>query len=669
MATLKACNATVVVDSRTGSVSSIVLGRGKAPMTPARPAAFLAVEDLRDGRRYHPLAETFVIRRWKTSRAGGRRSVSFVQQYAGAPLRIAQTFTETPEGVRWDASLRLAAGEADNRSVRVAWALPAPLGWAVWAPQDTTVGRNDGVTPQRYVYGHTSFRPYGTAIPLVATWSDKAGLVAFSPPDVQKPYVSFDLLTEDLPTWVRGIAPAADDQPHLRITYHLVGLRPGKALNLAVCLAGVRPDWRCALGHYVKAYPHLFEPVPATRAVEGMYAITTPTRLAAGGMKRLTTPGTTFAEVHGHFPEYSVFVEPDAIAETEKTWRCKPHPSKPLSVADNRKWIDKLNDAGIAPFMYWYNVHALPETIRRRWPGSTMRDERGRALLKWHTEPSVWGAPDSPFGKHLIRQMDLMLEAYPKMAGLFVDNFAVEMLDFAHDDGVTMVHDKCVYDLNRNHQTIGPICFKRAHAAGKIIMVNKISTIESLAGADMVLAETRGVASVRKHALACVYRPLFPLKMELPEGEHGAERGIQHLLLNGCFPDDALYYADPAAMTAYRPLTDAMIGKRWVLDFDPLTVPAGFDGQVFRIDKAAAHGGTAVVVLADLARSYTEGRFTRRLTVTIRLPEAKRYRRATFLPVERSGRKPRACKMRRTKNALTIHLPPVGAAGIVRLHP
>ena len=40
----------------------------------------------------------------------------------------------------------------------------------------------------------------------------------------------------------------------------------------------------------------------------------------------------------------------------------------------------------------------------------------------------------------------------------------------------------------------------------------------------------------------------------------------------------------------------------------------------------------AVVVLVDLARSYTEGRFTRRLSITVRLPEAKRYRRATFLP-------------------------------------
>ena len=395
----------------------------------------------------------------------------------------------------------------------------------------------------------------------------------------------------------------------------------------------------------------------------------------------------TFLEVHGHFPEYGVYMEPEALANPKLTWRCKPHPSVPLSLAGNRRCIEELWAAGIAPFMYWYNCHALPDTINRRWPGSTMRDEKRRPLLKWYTEPSVWGPPESPFGRHMIRQMELMLAAYPKMAGLFVDNYAIEMYDFSHDDGVTTVHDKCVYDLNRNHQLLGPPCFEMAHAAGKVIMVNKISTVESLRGADMVLAETRGVAAIRKHALACVFRPLFPLAMELPEGPHGAERGCQHLLLNGCFPDDALYRADPAAMAAYRPLTDAMIGKRYVLDEpDPLTVqalpgggpgvsgtpPAGLQGEIYRIDRAAPRAGSVVVALVDLNKSYTAPDMTRGLKVTIRLPEAAKLKKATWLAVENcAGKKmppkPAACRLRRRGREITISLPPVGAAGILRL--
>ncbi len=677
MATLESAGVAIVVDRRSGSVSTLRLGRGREQMTDRTPAAFLEVADLRTGKTYCPLRAESTLSSWRAAHQG----VRFLQRYQGAPFTVAQSFRATPAGIRWECSLKLLKGQKQNRSLRVTWVLPAPIGWRFWAPQDTQVLVNDGVTPRRYLYGHTSFRPYGTMIPLVGTWSERAGLAAFSPPDVQKPFISFDLHTQESPM-VRGPDPGPQDLPQLRIAYHLVGLRPGRELVLAVCLAGVQPDWRCVLGHYVESYPELFEPIPATRKVEGMYSITTPTRLAQGQLARMKRAGVTFAEVHGHFPEYSVYVTREALKRPQLTWRCRPHPGKQLCLADNRQWIRKLNKAGIAPFMYWYNCHANPRTIRKLWPRELMRDERGRVLIKYHTEPALHGTPDSPYGRHLIEQMELMIQAYPEAPGFFVDNYAVEMLDFDHDDGVTMVHDRPAYDLNQNHIVLGPVCFEKAHRAGKIIMVNKISTIESLRGADMVLAETRGVASLRKHALACVFRPLFPLGMELPPGPHGPERGMQHLLLLGCTPDDKLYRDGPAAMRAYRPLTDAMIGKRWVLERDPLGIswppagrrapadlPEGLAGQIFRIDRCAPRGGSVVVALVDLNRSYRERRFSKGISVTVRLREAGKLRKADWLSAERSSHRPVPCKIARKGRAVTVALPPVGAAGILRLSP
>ena len=619
MVKLEAADAFVTVDSRSACVVWLRVGKPKQTMARGRPAALLEVADLRAGRTYHPMRAKFDLTGWKSAGAAGKKRLSFTQQYEGAPFRIVQTFRATPAGVRWEASLKLLPGQEQCRSLRVTWVLPAPTGWSFWAPQDTRVRRNDGMTPQRYVYGHMSFRPYGTMIPLVATWGRRAGLAAFSPPDVQKPYISFDLHTQSAPAPVRGIAMGHDDLPQLRVTHHMVGLRPGKELKLAICLAGIKGDWRSALGSYVRAYPELFEPVPATRKVEGMYGITNPTRAVRGHLEKMKTAGVTFAEVHGHFPEYSIYMTREALANPKLTWRCKPHPGDKLSLAGNRECIRKLNAAGIASFMYWYNCHAMPATIRKLWPDDLMRDERNRPMLKWHTEPAMHASPQTPYGKHLMEQMDLMIKAYPKAAGFFVDNYAIEMIDFAHDDGVTMVHNRPAYDMNRNHQTIGPPCFVKAHKAGKIIMVNKISTIESLRGADMVLAETRGVTSIRKHALACVFRPLFPLGMALPPGPHGPERGFQHLLLNGCFGDEHLYHKDPKTADAYRPLTDAMIGKRWVLEFDPLEIavkgrrggpPEGVEAQIFRIDKAAPRGGSVVVVVVNLNGSWKGDEFT-----------------------------------------------------------
>ncbi|HET6427395.1 MAG TPA: hypothetical protein VFJ30_03220 [Phycisphaerae bacterium] len=667
MATLEAGGVKVAVDARAGVVRSIRAGKPAVQIPGPAPAGMLEVADLRAGRTYTPLADAFTVSGRKESKARGRQSFSFTQQYEGAPFSIVHTIRQTKAGIRWEASLRLDPGEQENRSLRVTWVFPAPTGWRFWAPQDTTPLVHDGVTPRRYVYGHTSFRPYGTMIPLCGLWNDRAALAVWSPPDIQKPNMSFELDTLSSGGAVTGIDRGFDDASHLKVVYHHVGLRPGKVLKLAVCLAGAEPGWRCVLGRYVQSYPELFEPAPATRKVEGMYGISTPTRLPTGHFERMKKAGVTFMEMHGHFPEYSVFIRPEALKDKSVTWRCKPHPGKMLTLADNRHWIRQLNKAGIAPFMYWYNVHANRRTISRLWPDDLMRDEQGRIMLKWKQEPSIRAAADSPFGRHLIEQIKLLLKAYPEMAGLFVDNYAVERYDFAHDDGVTMIHNRPAWDMNRNHQTVGPPCFEIAHKAGKIIMVNKISTIESLRGADMVLAETRGVESVRKHAMACVFRALFPLKMELPEGPHGAERGIQHLLLNGCFPDEALYWEAPATMAAYRPLTDAMIGKRWVLEPDPLDVPAGLDGQIFRIDRAAPGGGTVVVALVDFQRSWQDGRRTEGLKVTVRLSDAARYKRASWLGVERSAGRAAACKLTRRGKALTVGLPAVGAAGILRL--
>lgn len=657
---------TASIDPQTACVQQLLTG--EVDLSPAvRPAGLVVVDDLRDNRRYDPLRERFRVGGLKKF-GGAAKGIAFTQHFEQAPFEIAHEIRQTSRGLRWDVRLKLHRGQAANHSLRVTWLLPAPGGWKFWAPQDINPRVNDGLTPVRYAYGHTAFRVYGTMIPLAGIWGDDAGLVAWSPPEIQKPFMTFDLAAQDTPSWVRGIESRFQDVMHFGVSYHHVGLRPGKELHLAVELAGCEPDWRCALGHYAASYPELFEPIPKTRKVEGMYGITGVKGLRDGKLEDFKAAGVTFMELHGHFPQYSVFIEPEAFTNPDLKWTCKPHPDhKDLSLAENREWIRRIQQAGIACFPYYYNCHALPETIAKRWPGSTMLDEAGKPLLKWYTEPSVWGAPESPYGKHMREQIDLMLRAYPEADGFFFDNFTIEKYDFAHDDGVTMVHDRPAYDLNRNHQQLGPPAFDKIHAAGKIVMINKISTIESCRGADMVLSETHAANAIIRHGLACLFKPLFPLGMPLPEGPDRIERGMQHLLVWGAFPDESLYREDPAAGDAYRPLTDCVIGKRWVLQRDPIDPLPDHEAQVFRIDKAAPHGGDVIVPVIDYKRSYKQKDepMTKGLSITLRLTEAARLKKATWLPVEKP--KPVACRMQRTGREITVKLPPVGAAGVLRL--
>ncbi len=675
-AELSAAGAVLTVRRTDGAVTSIRVGPGREEMARPHPTggetpfACLEVVDLRTGRAHSPLWSPGKVGQWSLADSGGRKVLSFLQQYDGAPFGIRHRLAETPAGVRWSAFVRLAAGERANRSVQVNWLLPLPFGWRFWGPNDTASHRTDGVTPYRYVYAHTDPSAYGTIIPLVGAWGRSGAAAVFSPPDVQKTQIIFDVHTQNVSDPAKGVLRRRQDLQMLRVAHHMVGLRPGRELTLAVCIAGVRPDWRAVLGHYVNSYGELFEPIPAARKYEGMYGISNATRLKRpGAIATLAGRGVTCLEVHGHFPEYGVYVTAEALADPTLTWRCRPHRGATLSLADNRRLIEQALAAGVGPFLYFYNVHANTETARRRFPEDQMVREDGRPAIQYHGEPALRAVPSGGFGRHLIEQMELMLKAYPRAPGFFVDNFSIQWLSFAHDDGVSMVHHRPAYDMNRNHQVIGPACFEKAHRAGKVIMVNKLATIESARGVDMVLIENMPLSFLKMHGFACVYRSFFPLRWEFPRRRHALERCLQYLLLYGGTPAATLYPRGPHTLRAYRPLTDAMIGKRWVFDPDPLTVPDGYEGQVFRIDPAAPHGGSVVVSLVDLEASWVDEDLTEGLTVTVRLPEGPRLTRAAWLAPDLTPRQPRPCKLRRTGAALTVELPPVGAAGVLRLSP
>ncbi len=678
--TLSAAGAEVTLERATGRVTSVtVAGEDMTRRHPAgseRPFAFVEVEDLRDGRIYNPFTAGSTISGWKVGQDTGGRTLSFTQRYEGAPFAIAHALRQTPAGVRWEAACRLHPGQKLHRSVVVSWMLPAPYNWQFWWPSDTVSHRTDGVTPYRCVYAHTDHRPYGTIVPVVGLWGRRGGAAVFSPPDVRKCQIIFDVQTQRISDPGKGILRNPEDLQMLRVAHHTVGLRApatgaggaGKELRLAICLAGVRPDWRAVMGHYVKSYPELFEPIPAARKYEGMYGINNATRLKGGNFDSLKSLRVRSLEVHGHFPEYGVYITPEALKDPNLKWRCSPHRGAELSLADNRRLVDGLLKAGVPPFMYFYNVHANAQTIRRLFAADLMLGETGKPNIQYHGEPALRAQPDSPFGRHLIEQMDLMLKAYPKAPGFFVDNFAIEWISFAHDDGVTMAHHRPAYTMNRNHQDVGPICFAKAHQAGKVIMSNKLATIESARGVDMVLVEGMSLDGLKLHAFACVYRALFPLAWSGPRSPDRLERCMQHLLVWGGTPAATLVRRRRRdTIDAYRPLTDAMIGKRWVFDADPLALPTGFSGQIFRIDKHAARAGDVVVSLVNLESSWRDEKFTEDLSVTIDLPEAAQLRKATWLGVEKSREKPQPVEIEHLGKKLLLRLPPVGAAGILRL--
>ncbi|KKL04276.1 hypothetical protein LCGC14_2617690, partial [marine sediment metagenome] len=453
----------------------------------------------------------------------------------------------------------------------------------------------------------------------------------------------------------RGVRIGPDYVQMLKVTYEMIGLRPGRELRLAIGIAGTGPDWRCAMGHYVKTYPELFEPVPAARRYEGLYGIGSLARMTDETVETLKAEGVSVYELHGSFWQYGWWTRKDFIAQPDTAeFLCRSHPTEKMTVAGNRKWIRKLTQAGVAPIMYFYNVHAHRDTIEKHFKDDLFRDERDRPMSQYRSnEFTLRGVPESGYGKHVLEQADLMLKAYPEAPGFFLDNYSIHMVSFAHDDGVTMVRNRPVYDLNRNHQVLGPACMEKFHRAGKINMINKCMTIESARGADMVLAETRGLGYYKQLALVCSFRALLPLGWRPGGGHDTLERAMQHILVLGGLPDRTLRAWDQSAsgnaqtFDRYRRLTDALIGKRWVFEPHPLTVPPPLEGQIFRIDKHAPRAGDVVVTLVDPSKSWKDRKLRESVTVTIAISDSAELRKATWLGVETPTGKPLPCKISR----------------------
>ena len=241
--TLVAAGAAVTVDPASGKVTSIRLRdveemATEHPAGSEKPFGYLEVIDLRDHRRYNPVLGKPSIVKLIASGEADEGAACFEQQYDGAPFAVRQTLRETPAGVRWEATLRLLEGQEQNRSVRVHWVLPLPYGWHFRGPNSATASQTNGGTPYRVVYGHTDPGTWATVIPLVGVWGEKAGAAVFSPPDVRKCQISFDVLTQDCLDAGRGVVRQTQDLQSLRIAHHMVGLRPGRELRLAICIAG-----------------------------------------------------------------------------------------------------------------------------------------------------------------------------------------------------------------------------------------------------------------------------------------------------------------------------------------------------------------------------------------------------------------------------------------------
>src|SRR5689334_21872550 len=108
-----------------------------------------------------------------------------------------------------------------------------------------------------------------------------------------------------------------------------------------------------------------------------------------------------------------------------------------------RECVAGLADNGMYPLWYFNYTDGFRPAVEERWKDSICRNEDGPY------QPSGWllchnmnSDPKYSFGKFQIESAKKILAEHPKLSGFFLDCFRHFEVDFAHDDGITVVNNR-----------------------------------------------------------------------------------------------------------------------------------------------------------------------------------------------------------------------------------
>jgi len=669
---------------KTGQITHLVdLPTGLAFVDASTGPAGIEIFDERDRKWYTDLHTSSDLLNVIVS----DREAHFVKAFRDAPFLLRCTWRVGRDGIRMfvEAFLKNAAL---HRSVRVSMVLPALQGMLTWVPSYPAPA-NALQNPTQYCYLADEPGKARTGIPMLTLYiPDAAGLTLVMPFETPKVQLNMGVEPRDptsryVPERVPKINAGAEvdtitppqkhelgERPVLRFTEKHVGIRPGRTLPFGIWLFSHEPDCRGALGRVVETYREYFEPHPAFRSIFGPRQTVKPDTVADQHIRFLKEHRVTHCWFHGHFEYHGEFLTDEALRDAHYRWACEPYPDmyNNLSVEKIRGAICRLKAAGIGTFLYGFNMHCDPAIIEKRnLYDDVALNADGQVARAYHQQPVMFFAPDSPFGTQLLNQMDRLVQTYPEIIGVGLDNWNYAGIDFGHDDGITMVNNRAAASINFSQQHMIPAISRKMHGSGRFVMTNKGRTIESMKGVDAVGTESRGAETYAIFAYMNLLRCVTPTEYAAAGNPDYAECVLKYLLVWGGQPGTHERAADPRQMKAYQPLFDALRNRRWVFDPDPLTLPEGYEGQIFRIDSHSPWNPDAVVVtLADPSTKLTDRGQKTGLAVVVRLPDADRLNRAVLLRPENNGR-PEECEVIRRNGSLEVAISQMGCAAAVVL--
>lgn len=548
------------IDRQTGCLSRLAIFRNKEQVW-TEHAGDVTVRDDR-------LERTFGARHLdKISFDEKGDTLTIHRTFRGAPWQLTETYRLDNDALAWEATVTLDAG--DYRSCEIVYSFPwlTPLHpmqwWAATEGMPSAPHRFAGITLE---YGEICAGPLIPA--LVCYRRDLGfGLMLAMPFDFQTPRFRF-------------ISGYRDRD--LRVSYDWLALAPGRPARASLLLRGCEPDWRPALGWLYERYREYFEPrSPLIHNLWGGH-ISGTCNVSVEDARQMVELGLKWHEVHEHFPAYGNY-----HPEDHENWRSghAPHKELLISVDMIRQTIKNLHAAGAAALLYLQvSGDGDEKLLDPKFAGDRVRDWHGDLWPAWPGTYLMNSDPSLPFGKDMTRQINGIVQRYPEMDGIFVDQPCYSFLDTAHDDGLTAVNNQPCYLTSWNFLPHLEHLSRLLHP-GKVIIGNAPFAIWQMKYMDGVMSEGLEWLSDKLQYYTLGQKPLYFL--EYNNDDRRIERMFQHALLYG-----AGFASYPQAMSSkdlydkYIPILERLYRRRWVFDPDPLRLPSAFKGNLFRSERS-----------------------------------------------------------------------------------
>ena len=587
--------------------------------------AGLRIYDERDNRWYDDLQTPFTVS--DTARQGN--TIRLTRHYKDAPFVVTVTLRLEDDAFHWEVQAAKTDPTVPDRSLRVHFTFPLIDAWSIWAPCKFGEREFDGMTPFEFMYLQaTLVSEQDIILPMVSHFSRRlnVGYSMMVPIDAQVPAAKFVFSNAERCYNFGSMHQQVRAAPVLEGVNYYIGLVADRPMKTKVMLMFHEGSWRSALGKVYKRWQEYFDPYnPAIYDRLGCFL--------CGGVRhadrvdQLVKMGLKTLEVHAHFQEYSDYFNSgkdkwyrlwikEGIYRKMRQQRTGPVTAKEVEAFmashsdeqiaeylefsspdrmyhprdDVKRRLAILAEAGVACHWYFNYSDGYRPRVERDWPDSISRDEDGKPIPSgWQMCHNMNADPQWSFGRFCYDSARRIVDEYPMLSGFFLDCFRHIEIDFAHDDGVTVVNNKPAYSINFAYDAIErKIKEEILGPRNMTSFANKPMTIRTMRYCDGLLLEGDGDVFEEKFFWASISSPMFYL---WNRRSGPADEFLRRCVLNGAWPTLVRETDENIALyQRYLPLFDQFRRRVFCFEPDPIQVPKGSTGKLYTVPDGYVAG-------------------------------------------------------------------------------